>query len=633
MMRRLLLILLLVLLGQSPLPLPAVELPGSMASRPLTERETFERGQAAFVRGDFDTALSLLRGFIVRYPHSSFNAQAYLTLSRVFYQRHQYADARLYLERAPELEETPEGRLLQGALAIAEGDLEPGLERLQNLIAGDLLPEDQVLRATALARGLSADGRPMEGLLVLLRQLERQAEQMSDARSVLLHQAHELLGALDDASLAEAGFMFLGTAIGQDAILQQAQRLVSAGDADAALPLVQKLISDPTPFAYRREAVLLLDRLTGKPWLQRAVGVMLPLTGRYAAFGDLVRKGMELARQLHPDSGVRFIYQDVGGDRDPALAVDRLANEERVMALAGPITGTRAFLAARQAQLQQVPLLSLSPREGIPQVGSYIFRDTLTSRLQVRALARYAVEERGYTSFGVLRPQSRLGEEFARLFAEEVLELGGLVVSEEVYPTDATDFRRQVRLLMGQDPDAPDETPELSEEGQLEDLFVPDFPAVDFDALFIPDYADMVALVAPQLPFYGIENIPLLGINGWNSPELVRNAGRYVEGAVFPDGFFLHSTYPFVEEFVRLFYERYGEEPSILEAQGFDVAGLLLTLLERPDVLTREDVRLAISQLRNYPGVTGATGFDYQGEAEKLLFLLQIRNGRVQQIN
>lgn len=633
MMRRLLLILLLVLVSQTPTVLPAVELPGSLGGRPLTERETFERGQADFARGDLDGALSLLRGFIVRYPRSSFNARAYLTLTRIFYQRQQYADARLYLERAPELGASPEGKLLLGALNIAEGKTSQGVEELSALAATDLVPGDRVLRANALSHGLAAEGRPLEALLVLYQQLSDLAGGEQKERLSLQAQAHQLLATLSPADLEEAAFMLQGTALGQDAILQQAQRMVTRGDAAEALPLVQKLVSNPIPFGYRRDAVLLLDRLTGKPWLQRAVGVMLPLSGRYAAFGELVRKGMELAQQLHPDSGVRFIYRDVAGQQDAAQVVDQLANEDRVMALAGPITGARALPAALQAQSQQVPLISLSQREGIPQIGNSIFRNTLTSRLQVRALARYAVEQQGYSSFGVLRPQSRLGEEFARLFAEEVLKLGGLVIAEETYPTDATDFRRQIRLLMGQDPDASDDPPELTEEEKVEDLFVPEFPAVDFDALFIPDYADMVALIAPQLPFYGIEDLPLLGINGWNSPDLVRNAGRYVEGAVFPDGFFLHSSYPFVEDFVRLYFDRYGEDPSILEAQGFDVAGLLLTILERPGIQTRDDVRLSLGLLHSYPGVTGATSFDYEGEAEKDLFLLQIRNGIVRQIN
>jgi ABC-type branched-subunit amino acid transport system substrate-binding protein len=633
MLRHFLPILLLSIAILAPTALPAVELPGSSVQRPLTERETFERGQTAYEEGQIDEALQQLRGFIIRYPHSSLAPRANLTLTRIFYQRNQFADARLYLERVVDAQQTPEGVLLQSALEIEDGNALGGVDRLQQLAAGDLLPADQALRAKALSRGLAALDRPLEALVILHQELLAVPVAAHDLNQSLQEQAHALLAELDDGALNEVAFMFAGTAIGQDGRLQQAQRLVSRGDEQAALPLVQRLVTEKVPFVYRRDAVLLLDQLTGQPWLQRAVGVMLPLSGRYAAFGELVRKGMDLALELQENSAVRFIYVDVSGREDAAQAVDRLANEERVLALAGPITGNSAMQAALQAQRQQVPLISLAQREGVPEVGSYIFRDSLTSRLQARVLARYAVLEMGYSSFGVLRPQNRQGEELARFFAEEVLALGGLVTAEEVYPAGATDFRRQVRLLMGVDPDASDDPPELTEDERLADLFVPEFPTVDFDALFIPDYADMVGMIAPQIPFYGMEKVPLLGINGWNSPDLIRNAGRYVEGAVFVDGFFRYSSYPFVEDFVRLYFERYAEEPSILEAQGFDVAGMLLSILDRPGVNTREDVRLALSLLRNYPGVTGATSFDYLGEAEKLLFLLQIRNGNIVQIN
>ena len=83
----------------------------------------------------------------------------------------------------------------------------------------------------------------------------------------------------------------------------------------------------------------------------------------------------------------------------------------------------------------------------------------------------------------------------------------------------------------------------------------------------------------------------------------------------------------------RNYFEKYGEEPTILEAQGYDVANIFITLLARDDVRSRDDLRLAISQLANYPGVTGATTFNLVGDAEKTLYILQIQNGNIVQIN
>ena len=203
-------------------------------------------------------------------------------------------------------------------------------------------------------------------------------------------------------------------------------------------------------------------------------------------------------------------------------------------------------------------------------------------------------------------------------------------MARQSYLPEQTDFRRQVRLLQGLDPNAPDEE-EKSEEA------LPGAPEEEepppFEALFMPDYADRISMIAPQLPFYGLEGVQLLGTNGWNDPALVKTAGKFVEGAVFVDGFFRHSPYPFVQEFVEDYYASHGEEPTILEAQGYDVAGILLTLLDDQRVSSRAAVRWALAQMPIFPGVTGATRFDAQGEAVKTLFLLQVRNNVITQIN
>jgi ABC-type branched-subunit amino acid transport system substrate-binding protein len=274
----------------------------------------------------------------------------------------------------------------------------------------------------------------------------------------------------------------------------------------------------------------------------------------------------------------------------------------------------------------------MSQREGLAASSFYVFRNSLTPQLQVRALVNYAMGERGFSSFGIMNPQTRQGEQFAALFRQEIMLRGGKIVAEQSYLGEQTDFRHQVRLLQGLDPNAPDE------EGQSNDSENPAAETEEkvpppFEALFIPDYADRISLIAPQLAFYGLEGVQLLGTNGWNDAELPRLTRQFVEGAVFTDGFFLHSSYPFVKEFVELYFNKFFEEPTILEAQGYDIAGIMLTLLNDPEVRNREDLRRTLAQLQNYPGVTGATGFDLIGEADKILFLLQVRNGTIVQIN
>ena len=519
--------------------------------------------------------------------------------------------------------------LERGLALLASGQAEAARLQLLDLDPAPLSRAEQDARLQALAQANAALDRSLEALIFLYQRVRLDPEQSADP----LREGHAILQSLDDATLDEAAFMFRESPLGRDAELQLALRAERRGDRATLSRLLPGLLGSQVEFPYRSDAAELYARVEGKPWLQRAIGVLLPLSGKYATFGELVRRGMELALDQDPGrpAPAQLLFRDIGADpQRSAEAVSALVQADGVMAIAGPITGAAAEAAAERSQQEQVPLLSLSQREGLPQLGNMVFRNSLTSQLQAEALARYAVEERGLTRFAILLPDSRAGQEMADLFAAALSRCGGQVLGREAYPPDATDFRRQVRLLMGKDPDARDEPPPND---PLEDLFRPDPPALPFQALFIPDYVEKVGLLAPQLPYYGLEGVSLFGINGWNSPELVRVAGPYVEGAVFVDGFFVHSPYPLVRDFVARYLERYGEEPTILEAQGYDVAGILLGILNDPAVTSRSAVRLALQRLRYYPGVTGATSFTQEGEAEKVLFLLQVKNGRIVQIN
>jgi branched-chain amino acid transport system substrate-binding protein len=600
------------------LALPAFAAP-SRSNDGHSSAQDLRRAVELYEAGQREEALSRFRGFVVRHSASPLLPEAYLYLARIFRDSGHYHEALLYIDRIPSERKGKEARLIEGASLIGAAQTTRGVEILQGLEGADLARADHRLRFSALAEGNIQMQRHLPALFFIHRALTvsgpREAED-------LLQRGHLLLrDRLDDSELAEAAFMFAGAPLGQDALLQQALRAFARGDRHAAQTLARRVVQSPVPFPYRRDALLLFERLTGQGTPERTVAVMLPLSGRYGAFGTLVRRGMELALQVHSDSAVQFEFVDIEADPErSARAVSDASIKPSVLAMVGPLTGGSAVSAAAQAQRERVPLLSLSQRSGIPETGDYVFRFSLTASEQIRALVRYAVEERGITTFAMLVPENRLGEEMAELFVREVQKRGAVIVARQSYPEVATDFKAQVRRLMGRSPEQPD--PPLAER-----------TPPPFEALFIPDFSDRISLVAPQVAFYGITGVQLLGINGWNSPELTRLAGSFVEGAVFVDGFFKGSLNPVVREFVHLYKQKYGEEPTVLESQGFDAANILLTLLSNPAVRTREDVRQALARLQGFPSISGPTSFDEHGEALRELFMLQIRRGAIEQIN
>jgi ABC-type branched-subunit amino acid transport system substrate-binding protein len=587
-----------------------------------------ERAMEHYRAGKLNEAAGLLRGFLVSHKESPLIDTAYLRLAQIHAQLGDAQPALGYLLQIPPHAQTPTSHLLEGRLLVQTGDPATALDGLLEIDPSALVFSEQQARWLVMAEAALMLEQPQRALYFLSRALLLEGEETPI--EVLARGRTVMDDSFSPDDLNEAAFMYAETPIGYLAMLQLAWRALSESREQEARELTTAVLRGPPGFAYHEEALTLLAQVTDPGQLQRAIGVVLPLSGRYAAFGELVQRGMELAQSsFRPNVPVRFIYRDTAADAgQSAHQVAELAISERVMAIIGPLVGNAAAAAAERANREQVPILTLSQKYGLPASGPFVFRNSLTGLLQAQALADYAMNQQGLTQFAILHPRSRQGELLADQFRDEVERRGGELVVRESYAAEQTDFRRQVRLLRGLDPDAPDEE-DAPVEGEAE---VQEEPP-PFEALFIPDYAERVGLLAPQLAFYGLEGVQLLGSNGWNDPELVKVAGQYVENAVFVDGFFSHSHYPFVRDFTERYFTAYGSEPTILEAQGYDAAGILLSLLNRPEIQSRDALRRGLLELDSYPGVTGATRFNFLGEAEKLLFLLQVQDGNILQIN
>lgn len=633
------LLLLSVLFSTSPMLRSAFAAPIETTAAAAAD---FDRGQQQFQSGNQQRALATLRTFVQRYPDHHRSAQAYTLIGRIFTEQKRYPDALLYLERVPALLRSPEASLLRGYCLVQTGAYATAQAQLLPLLETGFSAADTKLLLLALADCAINLQQPLESLFFLQKLLP-----LTDNKASLLERAHRLLQTrLTDIDLEEAAFMWQDSAIGQDARLQLARHALGQQQRAQAQQLLQMVLTSPVSFPYRQEAEMLLQRSNSDSWFNRdSIGVLLPLSGRYASYGELVKKGLELALQEHNQTRlpVRLIYRDTAIEGvTPSQLVSSLSDDDKVMAIIGPLLGAAAEDAVGRAQLEMVPLLSLSQKAGLPQRGDFIFRDSLTAAQQVQSLVRYAIDTQ-HISYSILHPENRLGEEMARLFVDEVRQLGGEIVDIVSYPEDGTDFRKQIQALLWEDhvveiPSKPaepleeqlaDETAETKAEVELAEL---EYPLAPFHALFIPDYAERISMLAPQLKFYGIKGVTLLGINGWNSPELVERAGRFLDQAVFVDGFFVASQRPEVQRFVELYRQAYQEEPTILSAQAFDAANMMFRGMDDSKVQNRDDLRRKLAGLHGFRGVAGSIGFDALGEAIKQPYLLEVKHRKIVEV-
>ncbi len=363
------------------------------------------------------------------------------------------------------------------------------------------------------------------------------------------------------------------------------------------------------------------------------VGCLLPLSGKYGKIGRRALRGLEMAVGLSASGEFPFrvVIRDTASDPQRALAVvDELA-EEGVSAIVGPIV--TALDVAEKVQEMGIPMVVLTQKPNITEVGNCIFRNFLTPRMQVETIVNHLMTELGLSRFAILYPEENYGRTFMNLFWDEVIRRGGTVVGVESYDGGNTDFGDPIKKLVGlyypiprdlRDKESRMVVGEGSRGMKKKELE----PIVDFDAVFIPDAPSKAGLILPQFSFYDVNQVYFAGTNLWHSRKLVKMAGKEVRRAVIPEGFFAGSSAPAVVNFMKTFTEIYGETPGYMEAVTYDSAMMLFEVLGRPGMVSTADIIRELSTLSDFRGVTGTTSFGGTGDAGKELYLLKVDKGR-----
>jgi branched-chain amino acid transport system substrate-binding protein len=398
----------------------------------------------------------------------------------------------------------------------------------------------------------------------------------------------------------------------------------------------------------RQAAMEILRLAPGEDWIMKArelleeiderlrvkfdvIGCLLPLSGPFAIYGQEILRGLELGLGLF-DKGTRvpssleLVVRDTEGDPQKAVdAIRELKENEKAALVIGPLISRVAEAAVEEAQESAIPIITLSQSEEITNKGEMIFQNSLAPQDQVRSLVNKVMDEMGLRRFAILYPANPYGTYFMNVFWDTVEERGGVINAVESYDTQGTDFTEEIKKMIGLFYPRPN--PEMEEEGG-ESEEQPK-PIIDFDAVFIPDSYQGAGVISSQLAYYDVVGVTLLGTDLWNSKELVEIAGRYVNGAIFPSGFFPGSGYPGVKEFVSQYSSSFGQEPGLLAAMGYDTIRIVKQILEETSeqIKTRSDLCAALAEARTFESVTGPMSFDEQRRVTRDLLLLTVSGG------
>jgi ABC-type branched-subunit amino acid transport system substrate-binding protein len=547
-------------------------------------------------------------------------------------------------------------------LALVELDLGRPRDALATLgPLHDKLPEP--LRAEAAARAADAalaagaDADAVRWLAVLVRTSPPEGRPEALRRAA---DAVDRLPFLDVAKLREE--------LPQDSPVQEALAMKLARihlhlrDYARAQEAAREVFLRWPDGPYAADAKAIVERISRLTFVRpNVLGVAVPLSGPYKRWGDAILQGVGLALEGSP---VRLAVRDTRGEPDgAAAALEALALEEGAILVVGGVTNAEAERAAAAAEELQLPFVSLSKQDGLTQAGPHVFQNMLTASAQAKALVDLAMGRRSMKRFAILYPSVTYGVELANAFWDEVEARGGEIRGAETYPADRTTFTPLVKDLVGklyldERTDWQEQQKEISEKEKdpfrrrkaLDRARDRLEPITDFDAIFIPDFAKNVRLIAPALAVEDVvtqtcepeevqrirkttgrpnlQPVQLLGANGWNDPALFDMApggpGRHVRCAMFVDGFFVGSARPETKRFVEAWARKYpGQTPTILEASAHDAAKMARQVIEgRP--ATREALRDSLARLKGFKGATGDIAMGPDRTPVKELFFLTV---------
>jgi len=337
------------------------------------------------------------------------------------------------------------------------------------------------------------------------------------------------------------------------------------------------------------------------------IGAILPLTGELASHGEDAKKGIDLAVEIiNEQGGVRShkVFVTYEDDRmqpkEGVSAFLKLVTTYKVQVVLGGIGSSVALAIAPIAQENNVVFLSpTASHSRLPLVGNYIFRIWSSDIFEGKKMSENAYNKLNLKKIAILFVNNDFGQGISEIFTGEFERLGGVVVSKDSYEQGDTDFRAHLHRIKELKP----------------------------DAVYLPGYYQEVAKILKQAKELNI-NSQFLSTTPVENPKLLELAGNSAEGLIYTRPSFdpKNPSENYIK-FVNLYRSKYHIDPGVAAAYSYDAINIILQSIEQGGFRSSE-IRDAIAQIKDYPGVTGKISFDDNGDVIREFVLFTIRNGK-----
>ncbi|MGN1400930.1 MAG: ABC transporter substrate-binding protein [Bacillus sp. (in: firmicutes)] len=334
-------------------------------------------------------------------------------------------------------------------------------------------------------------------------------------------------------------------------------------------------------------------------------GVITYLTGAGAAYGEAITNGFNLAANEINEKGnvqIELVIEDSAGKQEQALSAgNKLMSDDSILALLGPTLSTEFNVVAPEADLNGIAIMGTSTTaQGIPQIGDYVFRNSIPESLAIPAAMEKLVEKTNAKKVAIIYGNDDVFTKSGfDTMKEEAENMGLEIVTIETFQKGQSDYNAQLTKIKSKNPDF-----------------------ILASALY-----NEGAVIMDQARKMGID-VPFLGGNGFNSPEVIEIAGKAADGLVVATPWFGEKDDAKVKEFNDKYKKKYGVLPDQFAAQAYDALYIYAEALKKAGGEDRDEFRDVLAETKDFEGILGNFSFDEEGDVVMDPTVVEIKDGQ-----
>ena len=351
------------------------------------------------------------------------------------------------------------------------------------------------------------------------------------------------------------------------------------------------------------------------------VGVLLPLTGAQAKFGEIEKKSFEMAaEEINAKGGVNgrkieLLFEDDTGKPDVGRSgVEKLISREKVPVITGGYSSSVTAAAAPVAQQFKVPFVICtgSADDITEKKYDYIFRINPPASEYPNAVKSFLQEVgKDVKTAALLYENSSFGQSSSKSFEDDAKELGLKIVVKEGYQAGAIDFKPILTKVKAANP----------------------------DMIYMVSYVMDASLLMRQSKELRINPKMFVGGGaGFTLPEFAKSAGDASDG-VFSATLWIETLpFPGAKEYFDKYKKKYGDETEYHGAEAYAAMQVVADALKRAKASSAPDPKavrdaLAATDMKTVFGPVKFISYGKKTQQNKLdTYMVQWQKGNLEAV-